>query len=110
MAAAWSDGAGAGDRFGDPPCYRARVITCVFCERPIAANTPSVGRRPIAAHAACADAALADDRHWDEIATGTPEAEAPSEAAVPAGRTGGCLAASVLALLAFARLARAARR
>ena len=87
------------------------MITCVFCERPITADTPSVGRPPIAAHAACADAALADDRHWDEIATGTPEPEEPSDAAAPpAARSGGCLAVSALALIAVARLARVARR
>jgi hypothetical protein len=85
------------------------VSTCVFCDRPITPDAPSVGRPPIAAHATCADAALADDRHWDEIATGAPEPE--EEAATPPpGRTGGCLAGSALVLVAVARLARAARR
>lgn len=61
------------------PCYCAAMNACVFCERPITADTPSVGRPPIAAHATCADAALADDRHWDEIATGTPEPDEPAD-------------------------------
>jgi hypothetical protein len=86
------------------------VSTCVFCERPITADAPSVGRPPIAAHAACADAALADDRHWDEIATGAPEPEEEEATTPPTGRTGSCLAVSALVVVAMAALARAARR
>jgi hypothetical protein len=86
------------------------VITCVFCERPITPDAPSVGRPPIAAHAACADAALADDRHWDEIATGAPEPEESPDPTVPPTRTAGCLAVAALVLLAVVRSARSARR
>ena len=42
--------------------------TCVFCGAPILPDQESSGRPPIASHAACADAALADDAHWDAVA------------------------------------------
>ena len=49
----------------------------------------------MAAHASCADAALADDHHWDAIASREPEAgdEEPQRDAAPAerGRGAGCL-------------------
>jgi hypothetical protein len=49
----------------------------------------------MAAHASCADAALADDRHWDAIASREPDAGDEEPATQPAGtdqgRTAGCL-------------------
>jgi hypothetical protein len=72
---------------------------CVFCGQPITAGQPMTGRSPIAAHASCADAALADDRHWDAVADGAgdePGTPADAPGAEGAGRaTGtrsGCLA------------------
>ncbi|HEX6139819.1 MAG TPA: hypothetical protein VF013_05050 [Candidatus Limnocylindria bacterium] len=47
--------------------------TCVFCGRPIDPDEPSTGRGEIAAHAACADAALADEGHWEAIAAANGE-------------------------------------
>ena len=41
----------------------AELPACVFCGQPIAAGEETAGRAPMAAHAACADAALADDAH-----------------------------------------------
>jgi hypothetical protein len=91
-----------------PPCHTrgahdrgtvAVMNACVFCGRPIGADEPSSGRPPMAAHAACADAALADDHHWDAVARATPEPELDDEPAEePDGgsratvREGGCLA------------------
>jgi hypothetical protein len=51
---------------GDP----RGIATCVFCGQTIAPDEPMAGRPPMAGHAACADAALADDRHWDAVADG----------------------------------------
>jgi hypothetical protein len=50
----------------------------------------------MAAHAACADAALADDAHWDAVSAGTPPAPdepdaGPGPGTAPARRSG-CLA------------------
>ncbi len=47
---------------------RDREARCVFCGRAIAPGEPSVGRGAVAAHSACADRSLADDRSWDRIA------------------------------------------
>jgi hypothetical protein len=78
--------------------------TCVFCGRAIDPDEPTSGRPPMAAHAACADAALADDRHWDAVAGASPSADetpdAPSEPA-PTERRSGCLALVALAVLAL---------
>ena len=41
---------------------------CVFCGLPIGPDEPAVGRGESAAHTACADAALGDERLWDGIA------------------------------------------
>lgn len=93
--------------------------TCVFCGRPIAADEPRVGRGETAAHAACADAALADERGWerlavamddagaadvDEGARGSPSGAGPGGALAPgAGRArAGCLALLVIAVLGLA--------
>jgi hypothetical protein len=65
----------------------------------------------MAAHAACADAALADDRHWDAVADASPDAGATpeggaavtSEAGRPEAkrRSAGCLAVAATALAAL---------
>ena len=41
---------------------------CVFCGLPIGPDEPAVGHGESAAHAACADVALGDERLWDGIA------------------------------------------
>jgi hypothetical protein len=71
---------------------------CVFCGRPIAGDEPVAGRPPMAAHAACADAALADDRHWDAVAG--PEVDATGEAPTDGARRRGMGCLSVLAVAA----------
>lgn len=55
--------------------------TCVFCGRVIAPDEAASGRPPAAAHASCADAALADDRHWDAIARASGEPVVPEQSA-----------------------------
>ena len=70
---------------------------CVFCGEALGEGTPIVGRPPRAAHAACADAALGDDAHWDAVATASgvddragdevPPAEDPARATA---RGAGC--------------------
>ena len=64
----------------------------------------------MAAHAACADAALADDRHWDAGADASPDAGARPEGAVVTSEAGrpeakrrsaGCLAVAATALAAL---------
>ncbi len=51
----------------------------------------------MAAHAACADAALADDEHWDEISEGAAGEEAGSN--LDKTPRVGCLGVSTGALL-----------
>jgi hypothetical protein len=75
---------------------------CVFCGNPIEADAERAGRGTAAAHAACADRALADDAHWDAIA----EASGVDEARGPAPRARGCLLA--LAILVAVALVLAA--
>lgn len=61
----------------------------------------------MAAHPACADAALADDRHWDAVAgtEGGPDADDDGAQPEPARRRGaGCLAVAVVAALLIAVL------
>jgi hypothetical protein len=56
----------------------------------------------MAAHAACADAALADDRHWDAVAGANPqpeEAGEPTSGPPKAERRSGCLTVGVIVLL-----------
>ena len=88
--------------------------TCVFCDRPILSGEATSGRPPMAAHAACADAALADDRHWDAIAErgSAPGDEEPAiDGGDAARREAGCLgsiiavAVAVVVLVAGAALA-----
>ena len=82
------------------------MTTCVFCGEPIGDDEPTAGRPPMAAHAACADAALADDAHWDRVAAATPEPDAdaagdaaPATNAGSGSRGGGCLTVVVGAIL-----------
>ena len=59
---------------------------CVFCGLPIGPDEPAVGHGESAAHAACADAALGDERLWDGIA-GAVAGDGPvpgGEGSVPA--------------------------
>ncbi len=70
------------------------MTACVFCGKPIEPGEPAAGRPPMAAHAACADAALADDAHWDRVAAAAPEPEtgdAPPQLSERGARAGGCL-------------------
>ncbi len=53
---------------------------CAFCGQLIGPDEPKSGRGESAAHVACADAALADDRFWDRIAAGVGDT-APAEGA-----------------------------
>jgi hypothetical protein len=88
--------------------------TCVFCGAAIGPDEPTSGRPPMAAHAACADAALADDRHWDAVAgaspqpdedaapeAGPPEAGPPEAGPPDAKGRSGCLTVAAIALLAL---------
>jgi hypothetical protein len=58
----------------------------------------------MAAHSACADAALADDRHWDAVAGGDGAADdddsEPGDGASQR-RSAGCLAFAIIAVLAL---------
>ncbi len=66
----------------------------MFCGRAITSDEPSVGRGAVAAHAACADQSLGDDRSWDRIAAalgdGAPADDPADPEADPVGadRTG----------------------
>jgi hypothetical protein len=84
---------------------RSAGATCVFCGRAIGADEPSSGRPPMAAHAACADAALADDRHWDAVAGASPQPETDGGAAESPPdakrRSAGCLTLAAMALVAL---------
>lgn len=95
------------------------MATCVFCNHPIPPDEAITGRPPMAAHAACADAALADDRHWDAIAARAGDAGEGNEyeaagrgsagpAAGSARGRAGCMALAVVIALGVA-LARARR-
>lgn len=83
----------------------AELPACVFCGRPIAAGEETAGRAPMAAHAACADAALADDEHWDAISAESPDEDAtnaePSPDSPAPGRAG-CLTMAALLPVALA--------
>jgi hypothetical protein len=83
-----------------------RSTTCVFCGKPIAEGEPMAGRPPAAAHAACADSALTDDRHWDAIAASSGEPMDADTSTKPAARRAGCLAAALAAALILALLRR----
>jgi hypothetical protein len=84
----------------------AELPACVFCGGPIGPGEEAAGRAPMAAHAACADAALADDEHWDAISAGAPLGETsdagPDTEASPGGQApgrAGCLAMGLLPIL-----------
>jgi hypothetical protein len=68
---------------------------CVFCGEPIGADADRTGRGATAAHAACADRALADDAHWDAIAEAGAVDQEPDERD-EAPRARGCLLAIAL--------------
>lgn len=78
---------------------------CVFCGHPITADEPRAGRGQAAAHARCADRALADDAHWDAIAESSAEGHAEERSAP---RRGGCLAIVAITLIVALVLAAAA--
>ena len=82
-----------------------RPKTCVFCGNPIAEGEPAAGRPPAAAHVACADSALADDRHWDAIAASSGEPMDDDASSEPTARRAGCLAGVIVvaAMLALMR-------
>ncbi len=81
----------------------AELPACVFCGQPIGPGEATAGRAPMAAHAACADAALADDAHWEEISAGSAEGGdvATEEGPKPPGGRAGCLAVGLLPVLAM---------
>jgi hypothetical protein len=86
---------------------RAGDATCVFCGKAIGPDEPASGRPPMAAHAACADAALADDRHWDAVAGAdpAPDEQGPPQAPPDAkGRSTGCLMLAAIAPVALLAL------
>ena len=74
----------------------------MFCGKPIGEGEPVAGRPPAAAHAACADAALTDDRHWDAIAASSGEPTDEDVGTKSAARRTGCL---TIALVVGAGLA-----
>jgi len=84
----------------------AELPACVFCGEPIEPGEEAAGRAPMAAHAACADAALADDAHWEAIdAAGTEgEGHIPDSGSVARA---GCLGVVALIAIAFAVARRA---
>ena len=78
---------------------------CVFCGQPIGPDDERTGRGATAAHAACADRALADDAHWDEIAEASGADDASP--AGPSPRSRGCLAIIAVVLVVALILAAA---
>ena len=85
---------------------RSPGATCVFCGRLIGPDELMAGRAPMAAHSACADAALADDSHWDAVAGGSIGADEEDSKAPDAAterRSAGCLAiAAIVAVVSIA--------
>jgi hypothetical protein len=80
---------------------RGASNSCVFCGQPFEPGQDRVGRGASVAHPGCADRALADDEHWDQIADQVGEpGDQPAErrASAPAGKSG-CLALAALALM-----------
>lgn len=85
---------------------------CTFCGRPIEPGQARVGRGETAAHAACADAALADEGRWERIAGGLgepPSAAEPGPSTTPSGagsaRAGGARTGCALSMVALSALA-----
>jgi hypothetical protein len=78
---------------------------CVFCGNPIGPDEARTGRESSAAHAACADRALGDVEHWDEIARAAGIDDEP--AGEPSRRSRGCLMVVAVVLIAALVLAAA---
>lgn len=76
----------------------AEPPACVFCGEPIDPGEESAGRAPMAAHAACADAALADDEHWEAVSRASSGEDDPS-VLDRSSRTGCLVAGGVLLLI-----------
>lgn len=89
---------------GLPATITIMTDRCVFCGNPIGPDAERTGRGEAAAHASCADHALADDAHWDAIADASGVDEAPD--AAPRAR--GCLLLVALILVVSVVLAAAA--
>ncbi len=77
-----------------------QVERCAFCGRTIEPGEERVGRGESAAHAACADAGLGDDRLWEGVGgpetaevggagDGGPSAGPAGRSDVEQGRSGG---------------------
>jgi len=79
-------------------------MSCVFCGKPIGDGEPVAGRPPAVAHAACADAALTDDRHWDAIAASSGEQVEDEASSEQAAKRSGCLAVALVSAVAIAVL------
>jgi hypothetical protein len=97
---------------------RPGPAACVFCAQPIGSGEEVTGRPPHAAHARCADAALADDRHWDAVAAASGDVEASEPQPAPRGASkpgepgagrAGCLGVIGGVMLAAAAVVRSAR-
>lgn len=84
------------------PMPSAELPSCVFCGQPIDPGQEAAGRAPMAAHASCADAALADDAHWDAISQADDRNSPDGDAGQPATRSAGCLAAALAAVVVLA--------
>jgi hypothetical protein len=87
----------------------AELPACVFCGEPIDPGEEAAGRAPMAAHAACADAALADDAHWEAIDAAGTEGESHAPDPGTAARAG-CLGVMALCVVALAVAWRASGR
>ena len=79
---------------------------CVFCGQPIGPDEERTGRGPTAAHASCADRALADDAHWDAVAEASGASDESTERGTSRGR--GCLAVIAVLLVGAIVVAAAA--
>jgi hypothetical protein len=86
---------------------RGQAGACVFCGRPILPTEEASGRGDAAAHTACADRALADDRYWDAVASqkGEQAPEAPGGAPDVGRRGAGCALALIATLTGIAAIA-----
>jgi hypothetical protein len=83
------------------------AATCVFCGAVLGVDEPMSGRPPMAAHPACADAALADDSHWDAVAGTEPGPDANDDVAQddrPRRRAVGCLVIAIVSAMVLAVL------
>lgn len=78
---------------------------CIFCGHRIQPGEASVGRGETAAHAACADAAFADEGRWERIAGGLGDSGPAVEPAAPKGVSGAGSGRAGCALSAIGMLA-----